>query len=108
MDEEAIRTLALAVTVGCVRNTVIERYHQEGKLSDPEMKAFNKEVANKLYTFLTYMLDKPREEHDALLKVLLPLRPHNWDPPELDPGFVKAAERTQVADRNSGKPKRPK
>ncbi len=60
MDDESIQSLALIVAVNCVRNTVIEDYHADGKLSDGDMKNFNKDVANKLYTFFTYMFSRPR------------------------------------------------
>jgi hypothetical protein len=40
------------MAVTCFRSTVIETYHAEAKITDPEMMAFNKEVANKLYTFI--------------------------------------------------------
>jgi len=42
------------MAANCVRNTIIEDYHSQGKLTDEEMKAFNKEVASKLYTFLAH------------------------------------------------------
>jgi hypothetical protein len=53
MNRATLKRLALLLTVNCVRNTVIEDYHAAGKLSDSEMKAFNQEVANKIYTFGT-------------------------------------------------------
>ncbi len=47
-DGSHLKDIALIMSVNCVRNTIIENYHAEGKRSDDEMKAFNKEVANKL------------------------------------------------------------
>ena len=44
--------LALRMALHCVRNTVIENYHTQGKISDEEMKAFNIEVANNIFTYL--------------------------------------------------------
>ena len=42
------KDLALRMALYCVRNTVIENYHAAGKISDPEMMAFNKKVVNKI------------------------------------------------------------
>lgn len=90
MSEDEYKALALSVTVYCVRNTVIENYHAEGKLSDEDMKAFNKEVADKMYTFLTFLLDKQNNEYEAMMRVLLKYRPTNWDAPKLDQNFLNS------------------
>ncbi len=80
-----IQDLALAFAVHCVRNTVIENYHASGKLSDTEMKAFNIEVSNKLFTALSFLLD-PRlkadqEEFNNLLTLFFP---SDWNRPVFD------------------------
>jgi hypothetical protein len=80
------KTLALIMAVNCVRNTVIEDYHSEGKLTDQEMKAFNKEVADKLYTFLEYLYS---------------MYPTNWDQPALDPDLIKAAKLFKASQARS-------
>ena len=48
------------------------------------MKKFNKEVANKLYTFLDFMFDRPREDRENFFKMLEAFYPLDWDKPELD------------------------
>jgi len=53
------------MTVNCIRNTVIENYHARGSLSQADMKAFNEEVSNKLYTFLRIMFKGTDEEKRA-------------------------------------------
>jgi len=50
--DDDFKDLALRMALHCVRNTVIENYHTNGGISDLEMMAFNKEVVNKLYSFL--------------------------------------------------------
>jgi hypothetical protein len=90
MPEPDLKRLALLMAVNCVRNTVIENYHSEGKLSDPEMKAFNQEVANKIYTFLHYLLDVPQDDREAFLVAVGIMYPTNWDDPKLDPDIVEA------------------
>ena len=46
LKPSSLKRLALLIAVNCVRSTVIEDDHAAGKLDDPEMKAFNLEVAN--------------------------------------------------------------
>ena len=46
LKPSSLQRLALLIAVNCVRSTVIEDDHAAGKLDDPEMKAFNLEVAN--------------------------------------------------------------
>ena len=90
MSRTRLKDLALLMAVNCVRNTVIEDYHAQGKLSDAEMKAFNQEVANKIYTFLHYLHNKPIEESQAFLQAMGVMYPKNWDKPKVDRSFVDA------------------
>jgi hypothetical protein len=90
MPPSDLKQLALLMAVNCVRNTVIEDYHSDGKLSDAEMKAFNQEVANKIYTFLHYLY-LPGQDQEAFLNAMGMMYPNHWDQPELDSEFVEAA-----------------
>jgi hypothetical protein len=101
MNQAALKRLALLMTMNCVRNTVIEDYHAAGKLSESEMKAFNQEVANKIYTFLRFLLDKPIEEREAFLGAVGVMYPSHWDQPKMDESFVKAVKLL----RRKGKPR---
>jgi len=92
MKSNELKNLAILMTVNCVRNTIIEDYHSQGKLSDPEMKAFNQEVANKIYTFLTFLLSKPEEDRAAFLVAMSQMYPSGWDQPRIDQDFAKAAK----------------
>lgn len=93
--DEMLSDLALRMALRCVRNTVIEDYHSRGSISDAEMKAFNKEVVNNLYTFLHIMMnpDYSRERELALrsYKIIPALfnRPEGWDAPELNQGMLR-------------------
>ena len=91
MKRGEVKSLALLMAVNCVRNTVIENYHSEGKLTQDEMKHFNKEVSDKLYTFLEYMINKPLVDWEALQTAMQWMYPTNWDEPKLDQDLVKAA-----------------
>jgi hypothetical protein len=91
----SLQDVALGITHLCVRNTVIEQYHADGKLTDAEMKEFNKEVANKLYTALLLLTSRDPEESEATFSLFASHRPYNWDPPEIDQGIRKAVVRTK-------------
>ena len=92
MNQSHLKRLALLMAVNCVRNTVIENYHAAGKIDDLEMKAFNQEVANKIYTFLHYMFVKPDEDRDAFLRAMGAMYPKYWDQPKVDRDFVEAVK----------------
>ena len=85
------------MTVLCVRNTVIEDYHSRGSLSQADMKAFNQEVANNIYTFLDFMFRRPQDEWVALLKVASFHYPSEWDKPKIDRNMEKAARMIKAA-----------
>jgi len=87
---QGMKDVALGLTLLCVRNTVIEQYHADGRLTDPEMKAFNKEVANKLYTALMMLVGSTAETGQAAVALFAAHRPHNWDAPEIDRNIRKA------------------
>ena len=91
LDEQitsSLQRLALLMTVHCVRNTVIENYHANGQLPDKDMKAFNKEVSNRLYTVLL-VLFHPKYGHmrSDYLQSLEYAFPYNWDMPRIEEGL---------------------
>lgn len=88
MKPADLKRLALLMAVSCVRNTIIEDYHAQGKLNDAEMMAFNKEVANKIYTFLTFLFARPVEDQQAFLSAVGWSYPKNWDQPTIDRSFA--------------------
>lgn len=92
MPHSDLKGLALLIAVNCVRNTIIEDFHSDGKLSDTEMKALNQEVTDKIYTFLYYLFEKPGEDQEAFLSAMGMMFPSNWDKPKLDADFVKAVD----------------
>lgn len=58
-----VKNFALSIAGLCLRNTVIEEFHKD-RISPDEMMAFNKEVANKLYTVFSYMFGPEKSGHD--------------------------------------------
>lgn len=92
MRPSDLKRLALLMAVTCVRNTVIEDYHADGKLSDEEMKRLNQEVANKIYTFLHYLFTDSPHDQAAFLSAMGMMYPSNWDQPKLDASFVESVK----------------
>jgi hypothetical protein len=78
------------MTANCVLNIVIEGYHTAGKLDVPKMKAFNQEVSNKMYTFLTYLISKSDDDRAAFMATMSAMYPSNWDQPKFDRDFTTA------------------
>ena len=95
MKPAGLKRLALLMAVSCVRNTIIEDYHAQGKLDDAEMMAFNKEVANKIYTFLTFLFAKPVEDQDAFLSAGELVLPHELGPAQDRPRLRGRRENDQ-------------
>lgn len=92
-EDQSLKRLALITAVACVRNTCIEDFHaRPGGLTDADMRMFNKQVADKLYTFLRYLLGADMEKRRALMAAMEPLCPVGWDEPSLDKGMVAAVE----------------
>ncbi len=106
VSDAYIKRLALLMAVNCVRNTIIEDYHARGSLSQGDMKAFNKEVANKLYTFLRYLFKGTDEEREALLEAASLAYPSEWDNPVIDASIKGAVKlmlkpETRLAIKNT-------
>ncbi len=92
-EEASFKKLALLMTVTCVRNTCIEDFHARPQgLSDADMRLFNQQVTNKVYTFLHYLLGEDPAKREKLLAGVEHLLPTNWDEPSLDKGLVATVE----------------
>lgn len=90
MPDKYLKRLALLMAVNCVRNTIIEDYHARGSLSQTDMKTFNKEVADKIYTFLHFMFKGTLQEAQALFALSEWSYPSEWDQPVIDAFFGRA------------------
>lgn len=87
------KDLAVRLAHHCVRNTIIEDYHANGKLSQTDMKDFNIEVANKIYTILEILLNpKYKKFRDSPAFNRFFYQPAGWDKPTLDQEFMSAIE----------------
>jgi hypothetical protein len=82
--EKFVSDLAIMMAFNCVRNTVIEDYHRRGSVSPEDLKVFNKQVVDKLYTYLRILFNGSPEEQAALLKVSTTTFPFDWAKPTID------------------------
>lgn len=92
IPERILQRLAIIMAIACVRNTIIEEYHARGSLSQDDMKAFNKEVANKLYTWLHIYYEGDKEDILGLAEISKFCGGHDWDEPKIDEGIIKFIE----------------
>jgi hypothetical protein len=86
--------MAALITLNCVRNSIIEDYRLQGKLTDEEMAIFTKEVLNKVYSFIE-LLSNPELEGLRKLPFKSPdffYKPKGWSEPEFDDGWKKQLE----------------
>ena len=102
--DAGFKALALLLSVNCVRNTVIEDYHagteETSQISDDEMKAFNIEVADKLYTALKRIFSGDEEDKLKFINMLMWYWPSDWYEPELDEGLEKSFQTfKQISDK---------
>ena len=90
MDKKVIEHMALLMSVNCVRKTVLDDYFVNGQLSKEELDTFIAEATNKLFTFLTYLLDRSEQDKQVFLEVMNSSYPHDWPAPELSEVFEQA------------------
>lgn len=90
MDAKVIQHMALLMSVNCVRKTVLDDFVSKGKLSEGDLEAFIQESTDKLYTFLTYLLNESEEGKQLFLEVMNSSYPSGWKEPEIAPVFQEA------------------
>lgn len=90
MDEKVIQHMALLMSVNCVRKTVLDDYVVAEKLSEQELQSFIGESTDKIYTFLTYLLNRSEEDKQAFLQVMSDSYPSDWQTPQVSAVFEEA------------------
>lgn len=83
MEDQNIKKLALILSANCIRQSVIEECQKKGQINDQQLGQFNKEMSDRLYTFLTYLLQKPAEEYTVMMEAMAKHYPESWEQPEL-------------------------
>jgi len=64
------------------------------RITNEEMKAFNIEVSNRIYTMLEILFDAEFEaDRERLMVPIAAMYPHDWDKPVLDQGLMIEVER---------------
>ncbi|WP_153766104.1 hypothetical protein [Endozoicomonas sp. OPT23] len=88
MNEDTVKKLALIIAANCTRESVLEENLKNGSLAQKDLDAFNKQMSDRLYTFLTYLLNKPADEYSVMMSELSKHFPENWGMPDLDQSFM--------------------
>lgn len=107
MDPKVIQHMALLMSVNCVRKTALDDYVEKGKLTSGEIKVLMEEVSDKLYTFLTYLLERSEDDKRLFLELMNRAYPDGWKQPEISEvfehavGLVKAQREEQLLGKAS-------
>ena len=88
MNEDNVKRLALIIAANCMNKSVIEKCHNDKQITDEQLTAFNKQMSDKIYTFLTYLLNKPANEYSVMMEAMAKNYPETWPLPSLDEHFV--------------------
>ncbi|MDD7805339.1 MAG: hypothetical protein PUP46_07240 [Endozoicomonas sp. (ex Botrylloides leachii)] len=97
MNEENVKRLALVIAANCMKDSVIEACQQQNKVSDNEISAFNQQLSDRLYTFLTYLLTKPADEYTIMMEAMLSHYPDDWPQPMLDQHLIQDKQLLETA-----------
>ncbi|UYM17547.1 hypothetical protein [Endozoicomonas euniceicola] len=96
MNDQTVKKLALIIAANCTRESELHESLKQGKLSQEQLNSFNQQMSNKLYTFLTYLLNKPADEYSVMMEALAKHFPDNWETPELDQSFLNHSSQNQL------------
>ncbi|MGI1680024.1 MAG: hypothetical protein K6L75_14880 [Cellvibrionaceae bacterium] len=90
MDEKIIQHMAMLMSVNCVRKTVLDDFLVDGKLSENDVEVLMSETTDKLFTFLTYLLDRSELDKQTFLEIMNRSYPSEWPQPNLSNVFEEA------------------
>ncbi len=91
MDDNTVKKLALIITANCLRDTPLENKSGPNALNENELNTLRKSVSDRLYTFLSYLLNKPAQDYSALMEDLSRFYPADWPMPELDNSLTQGS-----------------
>ena len=98
MNDQTVKKLALIIAANCTRKSELDESLKQGQLSQEQLSSFNQQMSNKLYTFLTYLLNKPADEYSAMMEALARHFPENWKTPELDQTFMEYSSQNKQSN----------
>ncbi|MGI9276627.1 MAG: hypothetical protein ACR2PT_17515 [Endozoicomonas sp.] len=104
MNEQTVKKLALIITANCTRQSIIEENCAQGKISQEDFNSFNKQMSDKVYTFLTYLLHKPADEYSVMIEELSKHYPETWALPELDTTFTQTVSQNHTSSQQTSLP----
>ena len=99
MEEQSIKKLALIISANCTRQSTLEECQKNGLITDQQVQKINKELSDRIYTFLTYLLQKPANEYTVMMEAMAKHYPESWEQPELSQLIL--AQPTQTAAHSS-------
>ncbi len=82
--------MAMLMSVNCVRKTVLDDFLVDGKLSENDVEVLMSETTDKLFTFLTYLLDRSELDKQTFLEIMNRSYPSEWPQPNLSNVFEEA------------------
>ncbi|WP_067519648.1 hypothetical protein [Endozoicomonas ascidiicola] len=97
MEDQNIKKLALIVSANCTRQSTIEECQKMGQINDQQYSQINKEMSDRIYTFLTYLLQKPADEYTVMLEAMAKHFPENQDMPELSQFILQQSQNSGSA-----------
>ncbi|KEQ19302.1 hypothetical protein [Endozoicomonas numazuensis] len=94
MNDDTVKKLALMIAANCTRNSVLDDAVKTKAVSEEQMNQFNHQMSNRIYTFLTYLLNKPAEEYSVMIEELSKNYPEAWALPNLDQSLMNAVAKS--------------
>ena len=88
MNDDTIKKLALVITTNCTRESVLDECKSKDQINQSQLDLLNRQISDRLYTFLTYLLNKPAPEYSQMMETLFKHSPQNWPSPKIYPEFV--------------------
>ena len=104
MNEQTVKKLSLIIAANCTRQSIIEESCSQGKISQDDFNSFNKQMSDKIYTFLTYLLNKPADEYSVMIEELSKNYPETWALPELDTAFTQVVQKSHSTSQQTSLP----
>ena len=93
MNEDNVKRLALIIAANCIDKSVIETSNNNKEITDDQLKAFNKQLSDKIYTFLSYLLNKPANEYSLMMDAMSKNYPDRWPLPCFDEQLLEGVNK---------------
>ncbi|MDP0590281.1 MAG: hypothetical protein QS748_14270 [Candidatus Endonucleobacter bathymodioli] len=98
MNEDNIKKLTIIIAANCVNDSILEECHSNKQITDKQLSLFKKQISDRIYTFLTYLLNKPANEYSVVMENLAKTYPENWPIPDLDQQLLTKSKPQEKED----------